>query len=156
MTHPPVEPLVANRRDLRHRLSTRDAILIRRTLTAGLAINLLVPFFSGPLLLALMVHAHRRLRWSIQIGHLREASAKFKTPDGKTDRFGAGYLIERIRMRAGAMTAWFLVAQAPPIFVATLFASAQRDHREILAVLLTLHIARASCRERVCLLVVVF
>src|SRR3546814_9643278 len=89
MTHPPVEPLVANRRDLRHRLSTRDAILIRRTLTAGLAINLLVPFFSGPLLLALMVHAHRRLRWSIQIGHLREASAKFKTPDGKTDRFGA-------------------------------------------------------------------
>src|SRR3546814_9728928 len=72
MTHPPVEPLVANRRDLRHRLSTRDAILIRRTLTAGLAINLLVPFFSGPLLLALMVHAHRRLRWSIQIGHRSE------------------------------------------------------------------------------------
>src|SRR3546814_16953425 len=85
-----------------------------------------------------MVHAHRRLRWSIQIGHLREASAKFKTPDGKTDRFGAGYLIERIRMRAGAMTAWFLLAQAPPIFVATLLASAQRHQSEILAVRLTL------------------
>src|SRR3546814_15720838 len=102
-----------------------------------------------------MVHAHRPLRWSIQIGHLREASAKFKTPDGKTDRFGAGYLIERIRMRAGAMTAWFLVAQAPPIFVATLFASAQCDQSEILDVWLTLQatqieIGRASCRARVC------
>src|SRR3546814_13948880 len=121
MTHPPVEPLVANRRDLRHRLSTRDAILIRRTLTAGLAINLLVPFFSGPLLLALMVHAHRRLRWSIQIGHLCEASAKFKPPDGKTDRFGAGYLHTRIPLRAGAIPAWFLVAQGPPTIVPTPF-----------------------------------
>src|SRR5690606_6505238 len=114
-------------------LSMRDARFIRRTLTAGLAIILVVPFFRGPFLVALMIHAQRRLRWSIQTGHLRDASKRFKTQHGKAARFSPGYLIERIRMRAGAMAAWLLIVQTRSIFTAALFAGVEGDSSDVMA-----------------------
>lgn len=139
MTNPTAEAGTTNRRATPPPLSMRDARFIRRAATAGLAIILLVPFFRGPLLVALLIHAQRRLRWSIQTGHLRDASKRFRTQHGKAARFSPGYLIERIRMRAGTMAVWLLIVQTPSIFTAALFAGMEGDSSDVMAAWRVLH-----------------